>query len=250
MRIGAVVAIAVLCVGPAAAGEVKLQAARSDGTGVVELRTGLVRHRSRCARGVRPGATLMLASGDAHGAVAAAGGVAAVRTLPASVTGAVVGRRGPVWAGALAGAGVEALPVAALVASIDDDPGSDTSGLVALGAGLGAGLGAVSGGVAAAVAHEPSLRVGGASLTAAVLPARGKGPAGSMRVTFEAAAAVRPESRSRWPARGRDAMDNAPESHMLAITRDGRRGYTSNVGPGTVSVLDLEAQKFIAVNAR
>jgi len=30
------------------------------------------------------------------------------------------------------------------------------------------------------------------------------------------------------------------ESHMLAITRDGRRGYTSNVGPGTVSVLDLE----------
>ena len=25
-----------------------------------------------------------------------------------------------------------------------------------------------------------------------------------------------------------------PESHMLAITRDGRRGYTANVGPGTV----------------
>jgi YVTN family beta-propeller protein len=37
------------------------------------------------------------------------------------------------------------------------------------------------------------------------------------------------------------------ESHMLAITRDGRRGYTSNVGPGTVSVLDLEKQKIIAV---
>jgi len=29
-----------------------------------------------------------------------------------------------------------------------------------------------------------------------------------------------------------------PESHMLAISRDGRRGYTANVGPGTVSVLD------------
>src|SRR5689334_17565651 len=28
-----------------------------------------------------------------------------------------------------------------------------------------------------------------------------------------------------------------PESHMLAITRDGRRGYTANVGPGTISVL-------------
>ncbi len=38
-----------------------------------------------------------------------------------------------------------------------------------------------------------------------------------------------------------------PESHMLAITRDGRRGYTANVGPGTVSVLDLEAKKTLAV---
>lgn len=38
-----------------------------------------------------------------------------------------------------------------------------------------------------------------------------------------------------------------PESHMLAISRDGRRGYTANVGPGTVSVLDLEARKTIAV---
>lgn len=37
------------------------------------------------------------------------------------------------------------------------------------------------------------------------------------------------------------------ESHMLAITRDGRRGYTANVGPGTVSVLDLEARKTVAV---
>ena len=38
-----------------------------------------------------------------------------------------------------------------------------------------------------------------------------------------------------------------PESHMLAITRDGRRGYTANVGVGTVSVLDLEAKKTISV---
>ena len=38
-----------------------------------------------------------------------------------------------------------------------------------------------------------------------------------------------------------------PESHMLAITSDGRRGYTANVGPGTVSVLDLEARKVLAV---
>jgi YVTN family beta-propeller protein len=37
------------------------------------------------------------------------------------------------------------------------------------------------------------------------------------------------------------------ESHMLAITPDGRYGYTANVGPGTVSVLDMEARKNIAV---
>ncbi len=40
---------------------------------------------------------------------------------------------------------------------------------------------------------------------------------------------------------------NEPESHMLAITHDGRRGYTANVGSGTVSVLDLEARKTIDV---
>jgi DNA-binding beta-propeller fold protein YncE len=38
-----------------------------------------------------------------------------------------------------------------------------------------------------------------------------------------------------------------PESHMLVISHDGRRGYTANVGPGTVSVLDLEARKTITV---
>jgi DNA-binding beta-propeller fold protein YncE len=37
------------------------------------------------------------------------------------------------------------------------------------------------------------------------------------------------------------------ESHMLAISHDGRRGYTANVGPGTVSVLDMTAQKTVAV---
>jgi len=37
------------------------------------------------------------------------------------------------------------------------------------------------------------------------------------------------------------------ESHMFAITRDGRRAYTANVGPGSVSVLDLEAKKVITI---
>ena len=38
-----------------------------------------------------------------------------------------------------------------------------------------------------------------------------------------------------------------PESHMLALSHDGRRGYTANVGPGTVSVLDVKARKTLKV---
>lgn len=37
------------------------------------------------------------------------------------------------------------------------------------------------------------------------------------------------------------------QSHMLAISHDGRLGYTANVGPGTISVLDLVGRKTIAV---
>jgi DNA-binding beta-propeller fold protein YncE len=37
------------------------------------------------------------------------------------------------------------------------------------------------------------------------------------------------------------------ESHMLAITSDGAFGYTANVKPGTVSVLDLKAKKVLKV---
>ncbi len=39
----------------------------------------------------------------------------------------------------------------------------------------------------------------------------------------------------------------APQSHMLALSHDARRGYTANVGPGSVSVLDMAARKTIAV---
>ncbi len=49
----------------------------------------------------------------------------------------------------------------------------------------------------------------------------------------------------------RKVVGNIPtgqeQSHMFAITRDGRRAYTANVGPGTVSVLDLEARKTITI---
>jgi YVTN family beta-propeller protein len=37
------------------------------------------------------------------------------------------------------------------------------------------------------------------------------------------------------------------ESHMLALSHDGRRAYTANVGPGTVSVIDIAARKTLAV---
>lgn len=36
-----------------------------------------------------------------------------------------------------------------------------------------------------------------------------------------------------------------PESHMFTLSHDGHRGYTANVGPGTVSVLDMDAHKLI-----
>jgi DNA-binding beta-propeller fold protein YncE len=37
------------------------------------------------------------------------------------------------------------------------------------------------------------------------------------------------------------------QSHMFTISRDGHRAYTANVGPGTVSVLDLDARKMLDI---
>jgi len=37
------------------------------------------------------------------------------------------------------------------------------------------------------------------------------------------------------------------QSHMLVLSRDGSRGYTANVGPGTMSVLDMKARKTLAI---
>jgi len=37
------------------------------------------------------------------------------------------------------------------------------------------------------------------------------------------------------------------QSHMLVLSADGKRGYTANVGPGTVSVLDIPARKTLSV---
>ncbi|WP_263382969.1 cytochrome D1 domain-containing protein [Granulicella arctica] len=37
------------------------------------------------------------------------------------------------------------------------------------------------------------------------------------------------------------------QSHMFVLSHDGKRGYTANVGPGTVSVLDIAGRKLIGV---
>ena len=39
------------------------------------------------------------------------------------------------------------------------------------------------------------------------------------------------------------------QSHMLVLSHDGKLGYTSNVGPGTVSVLDMVGRKTLAIIA-
>jgi DNA-binding beta-propeller fold protein YncE len=43
------------------------------------------------------------------------------------------------------------------------------------------------------------------------------------------------------------APTGAEQSHMLILSHDGRYGYTANVGPGSVSVLDLKARKTAAI---
>jgi DNA-binding beta-propeller fold protein YncE len=37
------------------------------------------------------------------------------------------------------------------------------------------------------------------------------------------------------------------QSHMFVVSRDGRLGYTANVGPGTMSVIDMAARKTLTV---
>jgi DNA-binding beta-propeller fold protein YncE len=39
----------------------------------------------------------------------------------------------------------------------------------------------------------------------------------------------------------------ADQSHMLVLSHDGTLGYTANVGPGSVSVLDMKARRTLAV---
>lgn len=72
------------------------------------------------------------------------------------------------------------------------------------------------------------------------------GPDGMLYVTAELAKAIYIINPRTLKLVGSISTEQ-PESHMLAITRDGKRGYTANVGAGSVTALDIENRKPIAV---
>lgn len=72
------------------------------------------------------------------------------------------------------------------------------------------------------------------------------GPDGMLYVSAELANAIYIVD----PAAGKvvgEAPTGDTESHMFVITPDGKRAYTANVGPGTVSVVDLQNRKLVTV---
>ncbi|HUY13968.1 MAG TPA: hypothetical protein VMX16_10135 [Terriglobia bacterium] len=72
------------------------------------------------------------------------------------------------------------------------------------------------------------------------------GPDGMLYVTAELAHAIYIINPATRKVVGSISTEQ-PESHMFIISNDGRRGYTANVGPGTVTALDLKARKPIKV---
>ncbi len=69
---------------------------------------------------------------------------------------------------------------------------------------------------------------------------------GMLYVTTELDRAITIIDPKKWKIVG-TIPTGQPYSHMLTISHDGLRGYTANVGPGTVSVLDMKARKTLAV---
>lgn len=71
-------------------------------------------------------------------------------------------------------------------------------------------------------------------------------PDGLLYVTAELSKAVYVVD----PAAGRvvgEINTGTDESHMLVISPDGKRAYTANVGPGSVSVLDLQKRSLVTI---
>ncbi|MGB9031559.1 MAG: cytochrome D1 domain-containing protein [Acidobacteriaceae bacterium] len=72
------------------------------------------------------------------------------------------------------------------------------------------------------------------------------GADGLLYVTTELANAVAIVDTTRGSVVG-EIPTGKPQSHMLVLSPDGRRGYTSNVDSGTVSVLDIPHRKLLAI---
>ncbi len=71
------------------------------------------------------------------------------------------------------------------------------------------------------------------------------GPDGLLYVTAELANAVDVIDPSMRKVLA-EIPTGQPQSHMLVLSSDGRRGYTANVGAGSVSVLDLAKRSLVA----
>jgi DNA-binding beta-propeller fold protein YncE len=74
------------------------------------------------------------------------------------------------------------------------------------------------------------------------------GPDGMLYVSGELAQAIEVID----PATGKvvgQVPTGAEQSHMFVLTRDGKRAYSANVGPGTVSVMDVPGRRTVAVIA-
>ena len=72
------------------------------------------------------------------------------------------------------------------------------------------------------------------------------GPDGLLYVTAELANTIEIVDTTRSAVVGQISTGK-PQSHMLALTPDGNRGYTSNVDSGTVTVLDIQARKLLTI---
>ncbi len=72
------------------------------------------------------------------------------------------------------------------------------------------------------------------------------GPDGLLYVTGELANAIEIVDVHKRAIVG-EVPTGAKESHLLALSKDGKRGYTANVDAGSVSVLDIPGRKTIAV---
>ena len=72
------------------------------------------------------------------------------------------------------------------------------------------------------------------------------GPDGMLFVSGELAEAIEIIDVKKGTVVG-EVPTGAKESHIFVLTRDGKRAYTANVGPGSVSVLDVPGRKTITV---